>query len=245
MKVNFKAALVVAVFALSALSMAQQGGGRGQRGGFGGGQGGVQSVGQLIRRTDVQADLNLTADQKASLDKLMQESGMGGGGRRGGGGGAPGGGVGGGTGTPPTPEQMAERRAQREAQMKALEEKLRGILSPEQSKRLLEIRVQLAKNHAILNEDVAKELGLSDDAKKKAQDLVANANKANGEVRQKINNQEIERADGMAIVEKNNAALETELGKLLTADQAAKLKAMGGAEFKAQPQQGRRGGGGN
>lgn len=142
-----------------------------------------------------------------------------------------------------TPEQIAERRAQREAQMKALEEKLHAVLSPEQNKRLHEIRVQLAKNRAILSDDVAKELGLSDSVKQKAKDLVDNANKANGEVRQKMQNQEIERADGMAIMEKNNAALETELGKLLTADQAAKLKAMGGAEFKAQPQQGRRGGG--
>jgi hypothetical protein len=249
MKFNFKAIAVVAVLALSVLSMAQQpaGGGRGQRGGFGGG--GTQSEALLVRRADVQTDLNLTADQKASLDKIFQDSGMGGrgaggaGGNRGGGAGAPGT-PGAGGGAAMTPEQMAEMRAKREAQMKELEGKIHAVLSPDQNKRLHEIRVQLAKNRAILSDDVAKDLGLSDDVKAKAKALVESANKANTEVRQKMQAQEIERADGQAIMEKNNNALEAELGKLLTADQAAKLKSMGGAEFKAQPQQGRRAGGG-
>lgn len=36
-------------------------------------------------------------------------------------------------------------------------------------------------------------------------------------------------------MQKNNAALDAELGKILTGEQTGKLKAMGGKEFKADP----------
>ena len=136
-----------------------------------------------------------------------------------------------------TPEERAAR-------VKAYEEKAKAILSAQQNSRLHEIAVQLAKNRAILREDVQTQLGLSADTIQKAKDLQANAQKANQEVQTKMRNQEIEQADARAIMTKNNDALETELGKLLSADQATKLKAMGGAAFTADPPQARRGGGG-
>ncbi|MES1227678.1 MAG: hypothetical protein ABUL72_03350, partial [Armatimonadota bacterium] len=116
--------------------------------------------------------------------------------------------------------------------------------TPAQYKRVKEIGVQLAKNSAILQEDVQKELGLSPETIEKAKKLQDGAQKANMEVGQKMRDQEIEPADGMAIMEKNNKALEDELGKLLTKEQAEKLKTMGGAEFKADAQGGFRFGGG-
>ena len=201
----------------------------------------------------------LNADQKASLDKLRTESGFagrrgggggggaagGGGGAGAGGGGAAGGGGGAGAGirTPLTPEQQAERTKQRAEQLKAFEEKAKAILSETQNIRLHQIAIQLAGPRAVLRADVQAALGLSADKVAKAKQLVADASKANGEVRQKINSQEIERADGQAIIDKNNTALNNELIGLLDAAQSAKVKELGGAEFKAAPQQGRGGGG--
>ena len=139
-----------------------------------------------------------------------------------------------------SPEMMAEI----EKGLKEADEKVNAILTADQKKRVKEISIQLAKNSAILNEDIQKELGISKETVDKAKALQDGANKANGDVRTKMRDQEIDRADGQAIIEKNNKALEDELAKLLTPEQAAKLKAMGGAEFKAEPQQMRGFGGG-
>src|SRR5690348_10283910 len=85
-------AIVLGVLVFGALSLAQGGGGR-QRG-FGGGMGGRNNPAMLLRRSDVQADLGITADQKSKLDDLMTsmrgqrgQGGAGGGGGQGGAGG--------------------------------------------------------------------------------------------------------------------------------------------------------------
>lgn len=243
MKHLLKPTLLLVAVALVGISSAQ-----GRRFGmFGGMGGGLQPVAMLVSRADVQRDLNVSTDQKAEIDKAQQEqreammerfrSMM-----AANGGGAPGGSGGGRRGFQMTPEMQAEI----DKAMKESDEKVKKILTADQYKRAHQISIQLAKNNAILDESVQKELGLSEETVKKAKSLREGAQKANGEVFQKIGDQEIERADGMAIVEKNNKALETELGKLLTEAQAKKLKEMGGAEFKAdeQPQGFRFGGGG-
>ena len=238
MKNILKSTLVLAVVVVAGLASAQ---GRGQFRMFGG-MG--QSASGLIGRADVQRDLNVTTEQKDQFAKLRQEQMDAMRARFMSGAGAPGGGAPGGGG-PGRFTFTPEMRAELEKAMKEADAKVATILTPEQNKRLKEIRIQLSKNSAIFQEDVQKDLGLSEETIKKAKDLQAGAQKANGEVQTKIRNQEIEQADGRAIMSKNNDALEAELGKLLTADQAAKLKAMGGAEFKADPpQQGGFGGGG-
>lgn len=232
----------VAVSALvvsTALVFAQGGGGGGGRaggqgrGGFGL-RGGIQSPVQLAGRADVQRDIAATDDQKTKIAALQQKSreemmamfqaGAGGGGGGNGGGGGRG-------GFQMTPEQ-------REA-MEKLNAKYKGelgqILNADQMKRLDEIGVQLAGNRAILVPAVQKALGLSEDTIKKAQELQTKQNEANRSIQEKVMNQEISREEAQAAREKNNKALDDELAKLLSAEQAAKLKEMQGKPFKADP----------
>ncbi|MFX8597324.1 hypothetical protein ABTM29_19885, partial [Acinetobacter baumannii] len=79
--------------------------------------------------------------------------------------------------------------------MKEADEKVKKILTADQYKRARQISIQLARNNAILDESIQKELGLSEAVVKKAKALREGAQKANGEVFQKMQEQEIERAD--------------------------------------------------
>jgi len=238
--------VVVATVACVALAGAQgTGGGQGQgrRGGGGFGQrgqrGGQGSELQLAMRHDVQVDLAVTDDQKTKLQELSDKQraarGNGGGGRRGGNGG---GGNGGGAGT-------NGGTVDREAMMKAMQEQreqthkdLAAILNEGQMKRLGEIQVQLQGNRAILNADVQKQLGMTSDQIQKIKDLQTKQQEANQSLRQKMQSQEMTREEAQAAMQKNNTAMNDELGKILTADQTAKLKSIGGKEFKADAQTG-------
>jgi len=104
-------------------------------------------------------------------------------------------------------------------------------------KRLGEIQVQLQGNRAILQESTQKALGLSAEQTTKIKDLQGKQREANTALFQKIQSQELSREDAMKSFENNNKILDTELGKVLTSDQASKLKAMGGKPFKADPPQ--------
>lgn len=232
---NFlRSTLFVVLVGAAALGLSQ-----GQR------RGGGQGMGDfaLLAREDVRRDLALNADQKASLDKLQQESGMGGRGQAGrrrgnrGAGAATGGAAAttGGARPQMTEEERAARQKQREEQAKAFEGRVKGVLSETQVNRVRQIAIQLAKARAVLREDVQTALGLSAETITKAKELQSSAQKANAEVQQKARNQEIDRDDATAIIAKNAAALSTELMKLLTEGQAAKLKELGGAEFVADP----------
>src|SRR5688572_18753546 len=130
-----------------------------------------------------------------------------------------------------TPEQR-EAMEKLNAKYKA---ELGTILNADQMKRLDEIGVQLAGNRALLLPAVQKALGLSEDTIKKAQDLQTKQGEANRSIQEKVMNQEISREEAQAAREKNNKALEDELVKLLTAEQAGKLKEMQGKPFKADP----------
>ena len=130
-----------------------------------------------------------------------------------------------------TPEQR-EAMEKLNAKYKA---ELGTILNADQMKRLDEIGVQLAGNRALLLPAVQKALGLSEDTIKKAQDLQTKQGEANRSIQEKVMNQEISREEAQAAREKNNKALEDELVKLLSAEQAAKLKEMQGKPFKADP----------
>jgi hypothetical protein len=235
---------VTVLVASTALVFAQGGGGgqgRGGRGGFGGQRGGMFGTGpmQLAGRADVQRDIKATDDQKTKIAELQQKQ------ReemmamfQGGGGGGAGGGGGRG-GFQLSPEQQAA--------IQKLNEKYKGelgkVLDAGQMKRLDEIQVQLAGGRAIFLPAVQKALGLSEDTVKKANDLQQKQQEANRSIMEKVMNQEISREEAQAAREKNNAALDAELAKLLTSEQAAKLKEMQGAPFKADPPQGRGGGG--
>lgn len=206
---TLKTLAVCAVLAISALSMAQGRGG-GMR--MMGGGGGSQSM--LLGREDVQKELKLTDTQKSKLEEMRNA-------------------------------MMEEMRGSfqpggdREAMMKQVQEMMKkadkealAVLDDSQKKRLKELWIQRSGNRIVANEDMQKELGLSDEQKSKIKGLQDAQNAANQEIFQKMQNGEIDRTEIRPLMEKNNKALDEELGKVLTADQSAKLKAMGGTPFK-------------
>lgn len=212
-----KKVVVFTLVALSVLAQAQTGGG----GGRGGARGGGNSMTGLLNRADVAGELKLSDDQKAKLAELAPQRGAGG--QRNAGGAAGGGAAGGGQGTF-DPAAAAQRAAEREKQILA-------ILNEGQAKRLKELYIQRVGNRAVSREDIQKELGLSTDQVAKIKELQDKQRTANQELQQKIRNQEVDQQEGRDIMTKNGKTLDEELGKILTSDQASKLKAMRGTEF--------------
>jgi hypothetical protein len=243
MKISSKAISVIVISVLGiSVALAQGGGGRGQGQGRGAGfgqRGNQNSELSLLNRKDVQKDLGLTDDQVTKLDeyrtKNQPQRGGGAGGNGGGGGNRGNGGGGGGN---RGGGQMTEE--QRAAMMKAAAERrektrkdLLEIISEAQLKRVDEISLQLQGNLAIQSPETQKALGLSTDQVAKVQDLQKKQQEANMALFQKLRDQEISQEDMRSSMTKNNDVMKTELGKILTADQAAKLKAMQGKPFTA------------
>lgn len=179
---------------------------------------------QLLLRSDVQADLKITDEQKTKIEAARPQRGQG---RQGGGGGAPGApGAGGGQ---PDAATMAARRAEQE-------KVVNDILTPDQQKRLKEIAIQLAGTQAIVSPEVQKDLGFTEDQKKKITDLQKTYQEASQSLREKMRNQELDRQQAMEAFTKNTDTLKAELAKILTPEQSEKLKTLGGAPFKADTQ---------
>ncbi len=167
-------------------------------------------------RSDVSKELKITDAQKTKLDdyqkKQMEEMmAMFQGGNR------------------PDQEEMQKiMKKRQEDETKALKE----ILDETQQKRLKELWIQRLGNGAIQNADLQKELGVTDDQKAKVKSLQDKQNEANQALFEKMRNGEIDRSEIMPIMTKNRKTLDEELGKILTDDQKAKLKTMGGTPFK-------------
>jgi len=208
MKNSMKLFATAALVVIAAMSMAQ---GRGMMQMRGGG------MALLLARDDVGKEIKLTTDQKAKLDEQRQAmmDNMRAQFANGGGGG----------------DREAMRKQMTDMMAKAEKEAL-AVLDDGQKKRLKELWIQRSGNNVIANEDVQKDLGLTDDQKAKVKSLMDAQATANGEIFQKVQNGEIDRNEVRPLMEKNNKTLGEELGKVLTSDQAAKLKAMRGVEFK-------------
>ena len=245
MKMSSKLISVILISALGvSLAIAQGGGGGGQ--GRGGQRGGNNfSELRLLGRKDVQKDLGLTEDQVTKITEYttantpQRGAGGGGGAGAGGGGGQRGGGGAGGGGAAQTDEQRAaaaKAAADRRAKTRT---DLLAIVSEAQLKRVDEIALQLQGNSAIAQAEVQKALGLSDDQIAKVKDLQTKQREASTALFQKMQAQEITREDLTAAMTKNTETMKTELGKILTADQAAKLKGMQGKTFTPDPPAGK------
>lgn len=225
-----KLSLILTLLTCMAVSLSfGQGRGQGRRGGARGPQ---TSLSALLRRDDVQADLKVTDDQKTKIAALRGAGRRGNGGPGAGGPGAGGPGAGGpgagGQRTPPTAEQIA---AAAEAEKKQLAE----ILTPEQITRLGEIRIQVLDGQAIALPDVQKQLSVTDDQKAQIKKLTDEFRAASRSVMEKAQSQEITREDATATIQKNTTKLNSALKAVLTADQTAKLKTLGGKKFEAAP----------
>lgn len=235
MKHTIKVLTVASLVVLGALAMAQGGGGGrqgGQRGQFGMMGGGRGSVGSLLNIAEVQKEVGLSQDQidkiKAYQDKAREEARAA---REAGGGGGGGGNF--------DREAMMKAQAERTAKE---EKALKEIVTEAQWKRTYEIWIFNQGNRAILNEQVQKDLGFSDEQKAAVKKLQAQQQEASQSMMEKMRNGEIERDQIQDLVQKQQTVMNDELGKIPTADQAAKLKEMGGKPFKLPEQ--RRGGGG-
>ena len=235
MKHSIKLVAVAALVVLGAVALAQGGQGGGRQGGgrFGmmGGRGGGGPA-SIVSIPEVQTEIGLNDDQKKKLQEFqdkqreeqrarmeeMRNSGGGGGGF----------------------DMEAMRKQQAEQKAKS-EKAIKEILTEAQWKRTYEIWVQNQGNRAILNEQVQKDLALTDDQKSKIKDLQTKQQEAGQAMMEKMRNGEIQREEIQDLMTKQNQVMNDELGKILTTEQAAKLKEMGGKAFKLPE---RRGGGG-
>jgi hypothetical protein len=215
--------LIIALVAVSSIAFAQQGGGgqRGQGGGKGQGQkqggqnqrqGGGNGSARLLAMPSVQAELNLTSDQKTKLSALLPQRGQGGqgGGQRGQGG--------------------SNGQGQDRANQAETEKKLAEILDDKQEARLAELVIQRAGNRAVLDEKVATELALTAEQKTKLDALREKQRASRGGGGQQ--GQGADREAARAAREKMAKELDAEIGKILTEQQKADLKALGGKPFK-------------
>ncbi len=235
-----RAALGVALLALTFGAMAQGGPGAGPGGGAGGRRGGGQGMMMrggggdlmLLGREDVQGDLKITADQKAKIEAMqnaqreemrdmMQKMRENGG--------------------QPDPGAMREMM---DKSQKASDAKIKEILTAEQYKRLKEIAIQLAGVRALFQPEVQKQLDLSVEQKNAIAKLQEKQRTDQQELMTAVRNGDLDREEMQSEMKKINDNIEKELDAVLKADQKEKLKAMGGAPFKASAQTGRARGGG-
>jgi Spy/CpxP family protein refolding chaperone len=127
-------------------------------------------------------------------------------------------------------------RAQFEAMRKKITDGVNNILTDTQKKRVKEIQIQLAGNAAAADATVQKTLNLTEDQKSKIAALVKSQAAANRSVFENMRSGLIEQDQAQESLKKNKKTLSDMIGKVLTADQAASLTALGGKPFTATEQ---------
>ena len=216
-----KIILSIVVMMAAVASFAQGGGGR---------QGGMMAGLQnnplmLLTREDVQEDLGLNSDQKlkvaeyfapdAMRERMMsvfQNSGM-------------------------SFEDMRSEEGRKKMQdimtkqMDSMKKEVESWLTPEQTKRVVEISLQVNGFRSILNKDVAKSLEITSAQQAKIDGLQKASGEAMQALMQKMRDQELSREEMQEKMKKNNDIMNVELGKVLTDNQRAKLTEMGGKKF--------------
>lgn len=230
-------AVMFVVMALASSVAWAQPGGRGGRGGFGfgfGGFGGSPNLMDLAGIEAVQKEIEALDDQVAAIKKASEEARAAREAQRG-------------QGQRPDfqnmsdaerEKAMAEFRARREKETAAANEKLGKILLPHQVKRLNEISLQMRGTMALSDPKVAAELKISDEQKKKLEEV----NNANMETMRK-QMQELFQGGGRNQSEEAREQMRTKMQEMrkqaeekvlavLTADQKAQFAKMKGAEFK-------------
>jgi len=175
----------------------------------------------LLSRKDVQNDLQLTAGQMAKVSELQSTFGPRSGGFSISAGAVAGAGP---VTTRPDPEEMAARQAEEK-------QAVASILSKAQGKRLDEINVQIQGNMSVMDPEVQKALGVSDDQKDRIQSAIESVHESMGPITFSSDGppdaHQIE-----AHIKQMQDSLNSAVGALLTPAQKAALKRMGGAPFK-------------
>jgi Spy/CpxP family protein refolding chaperone len=244
---------LVATIAVAATAFAQGGRGPGGPGGQRGFQMGgmMNSESMLLMREDVQKDIKLTPEQKTKLEAIrteMQEKmrgqfQFGRGGDRGGAGNGTGGTGTGGTGNGQAGVRggdggsfnMQEIQKQIEAMQKESNEKSKAVLTPEQWARLGQIKVQLGGPRLLIEDEMAKKLGLKAMQKLSITELLDKQSAANQQIGMKMREEGADREALMAEIRKNDEIMRAEVDKVLTDDQRKMLKELEGPKFVADP----------
>ena len=210
----------IAVLALAVFSQAQRGQGMGMMMGQGGG-----NPLMLLAREDVQEDLALTSEQKEKLleftgqeamrnrfMKFMQDSGM--------------------SFEDMRSEEGRKKLAPMMEKMQAdMKKEIEAVMTPAQVKRLGEINVQFNGNRSVMQKDIAKALAITDAQQTKIDALNKGVGEARRALMEKMRNQELSMEEFQEKNKKNDDILNTEIGKVLTDAQKAKLSEMGGKKF--------------
>jgi hypothetical protein len=203
---------------------------------------------QLINRPDVQKELAVTEAQKTQIAELFpQRGGRGGGqagapagGPRGGGQAGPAGGPQGGPAAGPRggqggpgggfdPAQMQARQAEQE-------KKLQAILNETQWKRFNELRLQNEGANALMREDIAKTLGLTQDQKNKLQEIQrTNMESMRQAMMDAREGGEFNREEMQGMMEKNRKDSEAKMLAVLTSTQRTQWDTLLGKPFKFDP----------
>ena len=210
----------IAVLALAVFSQAQRGQGMGMMMGQGGG-----NPLMLLAREDVQEDLALTSEQKEKLleftgqeamrnrfMKFMQDSGM--------------------SFEDMRSEEGRKKLAPMMEKMQAdMKKEIEAVMTPAQVKRLGEINVQFNGNRSVMQKDIAKALAITEAQQTKIDALNKGVGEARRALMEMMRNQELSMEEFQEKNKKNDDILNTEIGKVLTDAQKAKLSEMGGKKF--------------
>ena len=208
--------LLVAAAALASASHAQGRGGMMRM--F---QGGTLASAMMLGREDVQAEIKLTDEQKGQIDAKrasaqerirnffteMRSSGN-------------------------FNPQDSSTQTKMQNFFEDMSKDSLSVLTPAQTKRLGELAIQSRGAMAVVQPDVAKELGITAAQKAKIDDLQRLMNEANEGLYEKVRENEMDRDEMFATVQKNAKSLDVEIEKVLTPKQRAKLKELGGAPFE-------------
>jgi len=170
--------------------------------------GGISSA-MLLRQEPVQKELGLSADQIAKVDSELSNAG---GGQRG--------------FRDMSEEERQKAMEERVKLMAEQEQKVAGMLDAKQIERLKQIRIQAMGPLVIMDEPIAKELGISEEQSNQLREAMRAGRQGGGDMAEQR--------------EKMNATLM----ETLTADQKAKLKELQGPAFDVSQLQLRWGGGG-
>jgi hypothetical protein len=205
--------------AVSSLALAQGGGGGGgQRGGQRGGgfaprfTAGVEY--NLVTRADIQKEIKMSDDQVAKVKDASTTASK--------------------AMTDAFANANGDRQAMTEARTKVnadFSSSLKGIVTEDQHKRLLQIAYQVYGVNALQSESVQGDLGLTSDQQAKIKDLVTKEGEANRAIQAKVQDQSIDRPTATADMRANGEALKTAIEGVLTSDQQSKWKAMQGDAF--------------
>jgi Spy/CpxP family protein refolding chaperone len=239
----------------------------------GGGLGGGGRL-AFLQITEVRKELELADEQIAAIEKLQEElrakypspfGGRGGDGDRGRRGRGPDSDRGaltapagwyfvqaqqqpgqgrGGRGQPPSPEERARFEQQQLERSREEKARLAEILLPEQLKRLNEIYIQQVGVNALQDEDVAKEIGISEAQKTKLAEIRQQNRDSFGAAMRELFQPGGDPEANRAKMEELRKANDAKLLAVLSSDQQKKFEAMKGKPFQMPEGAGRGGQGG-